>query len=645
MGFFELLTPDNLVFFLVLLGNLAIVFIIIFLVVRAIWRFVKAILRKLFKEKPKEHLTKGVLADKGEDLGVYVEELEKSKRETTVVQKQSPTTHVKTPPLEYAKPIESEKKQEEKIDSQKEFQETEKKDIEAGLEKLKHPSQGGEKVSFLERQRGFLKGEELMPKIKIPVPKRHKVLGEPSETVEQETKKPEITEDTASTPASLRGGSQDDEAIQKHRLPRRPAESGTPRNDELEGKKKVFEVEKPEKLEEVVEQRPEAQKEQEFVEQTLVDPSERSISPVERAKAQKQPGFVDKRVSPDYFKLHRKKLEEEKVEKAGISPEQEQEISLYEKPEPIKKDLMVGRLKDRRKEEEKEKDPEQVKEEASKRSVVQEIKHPEKAQKKKSFWQKYRQKIFGGIPVPPKIEILVEKKEPEEEIPLYEKPEPLKNDLMVGRIKDRHKKQMQKFATKQEQEIPLYEKPDFMEDDLSPIERARTQKQAADGYQVKTRKAEEEYENPMQKNNENKGKGDIPLYEKPDFMKDELDIFNRQKPAKQDKSVDSVLFGKQDELTRVQLKHRLRHDPKVWKAGVRSRFNLTRESREKLEKQLFSKIYGRNISKQDFNRRIRMMKKEKAGLMAGGNVAKAETLRKEIKFLQKISGVKGDWKK
>lgn len=107
--------------------------------------------------------------------------------------------------------------------------------------------------------------------------------------------------------------------------------------------------------------------------------------------------------------------------------------------------------------------------------------------------------------------------------------------------------------------------------------------------------------------------------------------------SKNQKSSDASIFDGKQEISRQELRQKLRYDPKVWKAGVQSKFDLTREERVKLEKEIFPSIYGRNISKADMNRRIRMMIKERG---SASNLEKAETLRREIKFLKKIGGVK-----
>lgn len=119
------------------------------------------------------------------------------------------------------------------------------------------------------------------------------------------------------------------------------------------------------------------------------------------------------------------------------------------------------------------------------------------------------------------------------------------------------------------------------------------------------------------------------------FLPKSSKISAEQKTGNRD---DTSIFAGKEELTRPQLKYKLRTDKNVWKAGVQTGFKLSRTERENLEKDLFPKIYGRNISKQDFQRRIKMMIREKG--VNTSNAGKREQLRKEINFLKKIGGSK-----
>ena len=195
MNLSDFLTQDNLVFILILLGGVSVFVVIFFIIIRAIIRLIKALIKKILKRREEAHSMEGALTDKGEDISLQVEELEKSRRETAMAQgKEQMMPSVKTPPLQYYHPISS---------ANKEIKTEEQKEIEAGLEELKHPGQGKGKKSFLEEQAEARHGGgEFMSKIKIPVSKKVKLkehAAEPEEqkpedkTVEPE-KTPEKTE-------------------------------------------------------------------------------------------------------------------------------------------------------------------------------------------------------------------------------------------------------------------------------------------------------------------------------------------------------------------------------------------------------------------------------------------------------------------
>ncbi len=100
---------------------------------------------------------------------------------------------------------------------------------------------------------------------------------------------------------------------------------------------------------------------------------------------------------------------------------------------------------------------------------------------------------------------------------------------------------------------------------------------------------------------------------------------------------DGSIFGGEEEISRIEMRHKLRYDPKVWQAGRQSRLNLSPTDREKLEKELFPRIYGKDISKADLSRKIKMMSKERGSTT---DFKRKETLRRQINFLKRIGGVK-----
>ncbi|OGZ91767.1 MAG: hypothetical protein A2599_01815 [Candidatus Staskawiczbacteria bacterium RIFOXYD1_FULL_39_28] len=122
------------------------------------------------------------------------------------------------------------------------------------------------------------------------------------------------------------------------------------------------------------------------------------------------------------------------------------------------------------------------------------------------------------------------------------------------------------------------------------------------------------------------------LQEKPDLLKDKL------KPATTDNALErggSVMFGNKQEITRRELKYKLWKDPKVYKAARESLLYLSPTERVKLEKELFPKAYGLNISKSDIKTRMRKLSQK---MINEKNPQAKATLRKKIKFIKKIGG-------
>lgn len=179
------MTVDTLIFFGVVLAVLVLFLIICFFIIRAIFRFIIS----LFKKEPKEHTMEGALTDKGEDLGVYVEELEKSKEERAKIQakKQQAAT------IKYNQPIQKKEAEKEvQKDKEQEWAEKTQKEIKEGLSKLKTPGAEEEKP-FLEqgqeddsRKQPGIGGIDPDSKIKIPVVKGPSVGGGISAPAKQE---------------------------------------------------------------------------------------------------------------------------------------------------------------------------------------------------------------------------------------------------------------------------------------------------------------------------------------------------------------------------------------------------------------------------------------------------------------------------
>lgn len=580
------------------------------------------IFRKIFRrksEKPYGHAMEGALIDKGEDISLRIEELEKSKRETAAVAEKEKEAKPKTAPAQYAPILGAEKKPSkpgEKV-GKSEWAEKAQEEIGVNLEKLKHPEQAPEKKSFLEEQAEARYGKVSMPKIKIPVSKKYR-HEEPAPAEEKEEQAPVAREKEAQPTSEAQG---------RHPEPKK--EKIKPERADKQFKE-VFKAEQePEQAE--IKGRPEE----------VMQPSEKLQ--ISRAEMQKKEGSEEigsiplekiGKITPGFEPVPPSIAKRE--EKRGSLEKTEEGIEPYNAPEFVKDELMVGRLKEKR-----EKEMEASFEKLEKQS---------KTREERSFLGKKAEELAGktlsGIPVPKKAKTPVlkgslpeevagsplgkiqfqkqvgkgaeeqkprphiqyqEQVEKPKEIPLYEKPEIIKDDLMVGRLKD--KKLVQSVKS--------------IESDLSPIERAKTQKIGAIIGQTEGR--------------EKQGWEKEKLYEKPDFMKDELSVGVRQKGAKTAKSIASIMFGEKKEISRSELRRKLRTDPEIWKAQKEARLNLKPSERVKLEKKFFSQIYGRDISKRDLMQNLKRMGKEWAST---SNIKRKETLRKEIKFLKKIGGIK-----
>jgi hypothetical protein len=101
---------------------------------------------------------------------------------------------------------------------------------------------------------------------------------------------------------------------------------------------------------------------------------------------------------------------------------------------------------------------------------------------------------------------------------------------------------------------------------------------------------------------------------------------------------DPSIFGGKPEVSRIKLEHEMRKDSRVWQAARQSGLVLSPVERAKLVKEVFSQTYGRNISKTDLKWGVKSLNKKMIGTKSLGEHAK---IRKEIKFLKKIGGIKG----
>lgn len=135
-------------------------------------------------------------------------------------------------------------------------------------------------------------------------------------------------------------------------------------------------------------------------------------------------------------------------------------------------------------------------------------------------------------------------------------------------------------------------------------------------------------------------KEEIPLYQKPEFMKNELAIGGGNKVVKNSSNVggkDNTIFSGKQEVSRIDLRHKLRYDPKAWQAQRDSGLTLSPVERTKLEKEVLPQAYGRNISKTDLRWGVKKLSQK---MISSTNLAEKTKIRKEIKFIKKIGGLK-----
>lgn len=100
------------------------------------------------------------------------------------------------------------------------------------------------------------------------------------------------------------------------------------------------------------------------------------------------------------------------------------------------------------------------------------------------------------------------------------------------------------------------------------------------------------------------------------------------------KTNDSSMFGGKSELNRSEFRQKLRGS-EGWKASEKSRLFMNPIERAKLEKEVFSRTYGLNISKSDIQRGEKMLNKK---IFATEDPNEKNKIRKKIKFLKNLRG-------
>lgn len=108
------------------------------------------------------------------------------------------------------------------------------------------------------------------------------------------------------------------------------------------------------------------------------------------------------------------------------------------------------------------------------------------------------------------------------------------------------------------------------------------------------------------------------------------------KPKEVSKPQDNSIFSGKSEVSRMDLRQKLRKDPKIWQAERAVGLTLSPAERVKLEKEVFSPALGRNISKSDLNWGIKKLNQK---LIGTKNPEEHAKIRKEIQFFKKIGGI------
>jgi len=92
------------------------------------------------------------------------------------------------------------------------------------------------------------------------------------------------------------------------------------------------------------------------------------------------------------------------------------------------------------------------------------------------------------------------------------------------------------------------------------------------------------------------------------------------------------LFKKEKSISRPDLRSALRKDSGIIKGGE-GKFNYG--DREKIVKEVFGPKYGKEISKDDFKKAIRVLERKRS---ATSGIKESEKIDDKIKYLKQIAG-------
>jgi|GEM_PF-6894503 len=125
--------------------------------------------------------------------------------------------------------------------------------------------------------------------------------------------------------------------------------------------------------------------------------------------------------------------------------------------------------------------------------------------------------------------------------------------------------------------------------------------------------------------------------QRPKPMGDPLVSEKKPTPAKPaPKTGASNIFGGREEISRAELRQKLRGDGSIFEAEKSVGLHLDSTERAKLEKQVFPQGMGQNISKKDLKQGISKLGQQK---IYSKDPAQKEKLDKEMKFFKKIGGL------
>jgi hypothetical protein len=125
------------------------------------------------------------------------------------------------------------------------------------------------------------------------------------------------------------------------------------------------------------------------------------------------------------------------------------------------------------------------------------------------------------------------------------------------------------------------------------------------------------------------------LLKKPGILEEKL-AKGASPSTAEDSGGESLLFGDKEEISRKELRRRLKKDADLRKAEKKSGLRMSRSESGKLEKEVFQSVLGRNISEKDLKYSVHKLSKK---LRSTTDPAEHAKLRKEIKFFKKIGGL------